>query len=315
MPNKRFDIIRDNKTAATNLEITSVARAVPSFYISEYPQFINFLEQYLEYVRDTDGWSDLLAKLKQIRDIDVTESEFAQILREEYGSEFPDLGTLNDNIAIRLFEYWYRSKGTREAIEAYFRLFLNSSAEVVFPKDNLFIVDGGNFSTEENRYLNVDSQIDESTMVLQDDNFYQIFSYLIRSNISIVDWGPAFERIAHPAGWNFFGEVEISELAKFEFLSRSPTMVPGFQIRDADLLIFGLALRSMGARSQVIEKLLDSVIVDVSQFSHAHVNINLPRSTYVIGSWYDTPIKDFLEEGATERSTTRLRPARIITNN
>lgn len=312
MPNRRDEIVRDSKPGTTQLQITSVARATPSFYQSQYPQLISFLEAYLEFVRDTDGWGDLLERLTEIRNIDVTESEFAEILRKEYGNAFPDLGTLDDNVAIRLFEYWYRSKGTRDAVEAYFRLFLNSNAEIIFPRDNMFIVDGGDYNTEESRYLNVDSHIDESTMVLQDDDFYQIFSYLVRSDISIVDWGSAFEKIAHPAGWNFFGEVEISAFARFANLTLSPTIVPGFQIEDSDILILAFAAHSMGASSQVIRKALDTILGRLDTFSHREVNVNLLKSTYTIGSWYDTPISDFDPINAQTRLTDRQRPARIL---
>lgn len=315
MTDKRNLIIRDQKPGTTKVELSTAAASIPSFYQSEYPKFVQFLEKYIEYIQDTEGFGDLINKLRDIRNIDITEEEYAKIMKDnEYGLGFPDLSSVDDSLAIRIFEYWYKSKGTRAAIEMYFRVFLNSDSEVSYPKDNMLIVDGGDYNTTESRYNNVNSHIDETTMVIQDDYYYQIYSYLIKSGVSSVDWGDTFQKVAHPAGWNVFGEVEIASLAKFPFLTRSPTVVPGFQIVDASVLVLSSAAHAMGASIQTIQKIIHYVqtAASLQTYSFEDVNINLLKSTYAINSFHDNPISDFDPIGAGVRITQKQRPARII---
>lgn len=309
MSNTRNRIVSDKKSGSTRLEHVSVASVTPSYYNQQYPELIAFLEKYFEYIQSTEGFNDLIDKLRDIRNIDITEPEYAEILSKgEFGNGFPDFTTIEHALAIRIFEYWYRSKGTKEAIETYFRVFLNTEAEVTYPKDNMFIVDGGNWNNDEQRWNTVDSQLDETTMVIQDDYYYQIYSYLITSGISVIDWGSTFEKVGHAAGWNVFGKVQLKELAQFEYLTRSPTQVPGFQISDALLLIFGSAAHAMGAHMQTIVKTFDVFLAQsFSTFSFDDVQNNLYYSPYTIADLYDVSINDFNTSAITELR----RPATI----
>jgi hypothetical protein len=314
MTDKRNTIVRDQKPNSTKIELTSAAALTPGFYQSEYPNFIAFLEKYLEYIRDTEGFGDLIEKLRDIRNIDVTEEEYAEIMKSfEYGKDFPNLASVDDSLAIRVFEYWYKSKGTRAAIETYFQVFLNSEATIEYPKDNILIVDGGDYNSSTLQYNNVNSHIDETTMVIQDDFYYQIYSYLVKSGVSFNDWGVTFQKVAHPAGWNVFGEVQITSLAQFPYLTRSPTIQPGFQIADADVLVLGSAAMAMGASAQTVYKIIKHFQSESTfqTYSFEDVNTNLLNGTYTISSFADTPISDFDPVGASTRYTSRQRPARI----
>lgn len=315
MTDKRNTIVRDQKPNSTKIELTSAAALTPGFYQSEYPNFIAFLEKYLEYIRDTEGFGDLIEKLRDIRNIDITEEEYAEVMKSfEYGKDFPNLASVDDSLAIRIFEYWYKSKGTRAAIETYFEVFLNSEAVVTYPKDNILIVDGGDYNSDTLQYNNVNSHIDETTMVIQDDFYYQIYSYLVKSGVSFSDWGTTFQKVAHPAGWNVFGEVQITSLAQFPYLTRSPTIVPGFQTADADVLVLGSAAMAMGASVQTVYKIVKHIQTQATfqTYSFEDVNTNLLDGTYTIASFADTPISDFDPVGANTRYTSRQRPARII---
>lgn len=49
-----------------------------------------------------------------------------------------------------------------------------------------------------------------SQIRLQDGNFYQFFSYVIQSPVSIDSWLPIVKKTTHPAGMKVFGEVSIT---------------------------------------------------------------------------------------------------------
>jgi hypothetical protein len=312
MADKRNNIIRDQKPGSRKLVHSSVTSVTPSFYQQEYPKLVAFLEKYFEYIQDTDGFGDFIAKLQDVRNVDITESEYAEILFDnEFGSAFPELASIDETVAIRLFEYWYKSKGTREAVEAYFRIFLNTNVEVTYPKDEMLIVDGGNWDEDLGDYSDNDSKLDETTARIQDDWFYQAYSYLVTAGQSISDWGNTFEKAAHPAGFNVFGKVELSgTTAAFNNIAtRSPTIVPGFQDLDAEILLLGSAAHAMGVAPQVITKtfinLLGKALVDEHSFTD--VNRNWYTSTYAIYDLHETAIGDL----ETSNATQLRRPARI----
>ena len=50
-----------------------------------------------------------------------------------------------------------------------------------------------------------------SDMVIQDSYYYQDFSYIIKSNVSIHKWRNIVKSIIHPAGLELFGDLLLAE--------------------------------------------------------------------------------------------------------
>lgn len=330
---KRGEVDRESQIEAVDLRRKMLEEALPAHFVSDYPQFVEFLTVYYEYLEADEGLDRLIERLRNVRNPDIAKEENADKLRAEYGAGIPEFGTLTDANAIRIFETWYQSRGNKDAMEAYFRIFLNTDAEVVYPRDNMLVVDGGNWDDTSSRYTDQDGHLDEVTMVIQDDVYYQVYSYLIRSGVSIADWGPTFRAIAHPAGWNLFGEVRLTELARFEQYelvtdagARSPTVVPGFQTKDANLLILGAALffavgqfdpasqaRQPVAFAQFIRKYWDVVLVkSTGVHSVEDVSKRIMASTYTIGGLKDLTLGQFRESESETHLTPLRRPARIV---
>lgn len=53
-----------------------------------------------------------------------------------------------------------------------------------------------------------DKNLLNTTTVLQDSEYYQDYSYVIRGSNSYEDWKPYFNKLVHPAGMAVFGEVD-----------------------------------------------------------------------------------------------------------
>ena len=58
-------------------------------------------------------------------------------------------------------------------------------------------------------FFGADGRISEDVMRVQDSNFYQDYSYVVKVGQSINEWRDSIKSTVHPAGWNVFGEVEI----------------------------------------------------------------------------------------------------------
>ena len=330
---RRGELGADFQIDDIDLRRRKVEQALPSHFVREYPDFVEFLAVYYDFLESDQGLDRMVERLRDVRNADIAQGDYIERMMCEYGEGFPDFGTLTDANALKLFHMWFKSKGNQEAIEAYFRLFLNTEAEVVYPKDNMLRVSDGNWDNTGQRWEDQQGHISETTMVIQDSTFYQIYSYLVRSGVSIADWGPQFRELAHPAGWNLFGEVRIEGLARLEQFqdvtrsgTRSPTEVPGFQTRDANLLILTAAIyfvvgntaaspvdHRMQAFPQFIRKYWDVIVaVGTDAYSLESVNKNVMVSTHTIGELKDYRIKD-LDDPTINRNfkVKNQRPARI----
>lgn len=286
---------------------------IPPHYQEDYPKFVEFMKGYFEYLQQTEGFGDFVSRLKNIKDADLVDPNLLEALKQEYGPGFPDFTAIDDSLLIRIFEYWYRSKGTEEGIVAYFRLFLNSDAEIVYPKDNILRVSDGIWLEDEGRYSSGRGHLSETTMVIQDSYFYQIFSYLVKSSVSTRDWGPTYKNLAHMAGSIFFGRVELKETAFFNFDTFSPNIVPGWQIKDSKLLIISAAMMAMGCSVNKILKIITPATVETfNTFSLRDVAINIMTTTYTIGDLSSFTIEQFAAPGNKQVKLKGRHPARII---
>ena len=335
---RRGELGADFQIDELDLRRRKIEGALPAHFVQEYPEFIKFLTVYYEFLEAEDGLDRMIERLRDVRNTDIADGEFVEHLMCEYGDGFPENTSLNDQNALKIFHQFFKSKGNQEAIVAYFRLFLNSEAEVVYPKDNMLRVSDGNWDDTANRWIDQQGHLSESSMVIQDSNFYQLYSYLIRSDQSIADWGSQFREILHPAGWNLFGEVRIESLARFEEFrevtlagNRSPTIVPGFQTRDSNVLILGSALyflvkntqpspnnHNMRAIKQFIKKAWKIVLAPMDVcYDLQHANKNLLVSTYALYDLGQYTIQQIDDE--TINKTVDIegaqRPARIDTSN
>lgn len=67
----------------------------------------------------------------------------------------------------------------------------------------------GTIATTSGEFLTERGKVSSDVMRIQDSNYYQDYSYVVRVGESINTWRNAIKRTVHPAGWAVFGEVSI----------------------------------------------------------------------------------------------------------
>ena len=72
----------------------------------------------------------------------------------------------------------------------------------------------GTVGSTSGEFFGADGRISADIIRVQDSNFYQDYSYVVKVGQSINEWRDAIKSTVHPAGWNVFGEVEIVGRAK-----------------------------------------------------------------------------------------------------
>lgn len=194
----------DKRRRHLSLREVQIENVLPEHFAQNYPKFISLLSRYYEWQNQNDP-NELLNHLFATRDINETditllsfiEDEF--LLGEAYFEGFGDTEA-EKRAAANFSNHLFRSKGTKFAIEWFFRSFYGLNAEVSYPKENVFTLN------------NRSSQIGpDSLRFLTNNELYQTFSLLIRVGVPISQWRDIFKLFAHPAGMYLGAEVTVND--------------------------------------------------------------------------------------------------------
>lgn len=176
-----------------DLDKYSVREILPSFFQTDYPLLIKLLEYYYDSIDDNENAARFLNDLYTIRDVKQAPLSLLKYLAEEvllgdpYFEQFVD-----QRLSILISNTLYRSKGTKFAIENFFKVFFNVDAEIEYPKNDIFnigrpqkeqqIYDTSDYQTIVNRnFLYVhDGELlvkAGSTILVEDeDYFHDVFN-------------------------------------------------------------------------------------------------------------------------------------------
>lgn len=105
----------------------------PSFYKTEGPNFIAFLEAYYEWLESDDQAVGRARNLLGYFDVDRSVNEFVSSFKSKYLTNFPYLAETDQRTFVKRATEIYRSKGSQRAIELLFRLLFNEDIAVYYP--------------------------------------------------------------------------------------------------------------------------------------------------------------------------------------
>ena len=162
------------------------------------------------------GPSYVLNALEDAMDIDKNlddnadpTSEYLRFMQKEIAAIIPRDITVNKATLYKRIIDFYRVRGSQDSIATFFRLFFEDEVEVTRPWDNTLIPSSGNWDSDANQFISTKGFISEKKIKLQDSYRYQKYSYLIKTGRNFKDWDSTFNRLVHPAGFVFFGEILI----------------------------------------------------------------------------------------------------------
>jgi hypothetical protein len=165
------------------------------------------------------GPSHVLNNIEKAMDIDANSQQFLELMQKEIAAVIPRSITVNKRNLYKNIVDYYKVRGSADSIEIFFRLLFNDEVEVQFPWDKTLIPSSGNWDVDAalpkgGQYLDNKGQL-SNTIKIQDSLRFQKFSYLIRTGQNVSAWENVFNRLVHPAGFKFFGEIlMIIELSK-----------------------------------------------------------------------------------------------------
>jgi len=114
---------------------------IPKHISDNYGDLVEFIKVYalfLESTKENDGVSGFyLNQLDHQRDIDLIETELLEDLQREIGVAIPRDFTVDPRLFYKHLIEFYRSRGTPNSIQAFFRLMHNSDVEIYYPGDDI----------------------------------------------------------------------------------------------------------------------------------------------------------------------------------
>ena len=162
------------------------------------------------------GPSYILNALEDAMDIDKNldqdgqlSQDYLEMMQKEIAASIPADLQANKSVLYKRIIDFYKVRGSDDSIETFFRLFFNEEVEVERPFDKTLIPSAGNWNPEINQFTSTKGFLSEKDIRLHDSLRYQKYSYLIKSGRNIDDWKDTFNKLVHPAGFIFFGEILI----------------------------------------------------------------------------------------------------------
>ena len=152
------------------------------------------------------GPSYILNAIEEALNIDDNTTDYLELMQKEIAASIPRDLTVNKRSLYKSITDFYKVRGTEDSIAIFFRLLFNANVEVEKPWDKTLKPSDGGWDTNTNSYFDAKGQL-SNTIKIQDSEFYQKFSYLIRTGKNLSDWKNAFAKLVHPAGFKFFGEI------------------------------------------------------------------------------------------------------------
>jgi len=191
------------------------------------------------------GPSYTLNNIEQAGDIDLNEEKYLQLLQKEIAPLIPRNITVDKRTLYKRIIDFYKVRGSSDSIEIFFRLLFNEEAEIEKPYDKTLIPSNGNWDSSINQFVSRKGFVSEESIRLHDSYRYQKYSYLIKTAKNLTDWKNVFNRLVHPAGFIFFGEILI--------LLNAIRSVLGDDTRSTTLRYTGNALYSSIDQADPIE--------------------------------------------------------------
>lgn len=209
-------------TRRVTKEQVRVESLIPQQINQRAQGLIDLLRDYYSYLNEQGNPSYEIANIREARDIDEADYPFLDKIQKEIAVTVPK-NIVSDRVTLykNLMRY-YSVRGSADSITLFFKILFNDNVEVYYPKKDMLIPSSGGWDKNGSRPIYDETgtltgyapgnYIDNrgflsDTIKLQDSYFYQQFSYVIRTGTNVSTWKDAFNRLVHPAGFIFFGEI------------------------------------------------------------------------------------------------------------
>lgn len=173
-----------------NLESVRTQSLFPDNIQSGAANIIAFIQEYYNYINTHGLPSAEIGSIITDKDIDVVSNDYLDSIGNLIANNIPNSTSLDKVSLYKIIVKYYNTRGSEDSITAFFKIFLNETVSIFYPKEYLFTPSSKGFASD---YYKI-----------QDSNYWQNYSYDIQSNSDATVWRDAFLKFVHPAGLKLF---------------------------------------------------------------------------------------------------------------
>ena len=256
----------DHNRRDINLQDAEVAKVLPEYFRESYPQLLQLLNDYYEYINQDAEPGGRIKNLQRARDIVQVPSVQLEYLEDELllGKAYFE-GWLNKREALKFSNTLYKSKGTLYGVQQFFKAFYGIDADVAYTKD-LVLKTASSAVDEDGNLITPVTTIGPDGARLTDDTIYQELAIQIKVGLSPEDWLETYKLIAHPAGMYISPVLQIVSVNE-NTVDTNLEAVELLQITD--LIV---------TSSATLEPLGDGEIVDAYDSDGTIINLDVYRT-------------------------------------
>jgi hypothetical protein len=226
-------------------ETSRVESLIPSSLREKSAALIELLKSYYEYMNLPGNPSYEINSINSSRDIDLVDERYLTLLQKEIAAAIPKNVQIDKVKLYKSLLQYYSVRGSVDSIRLFFKILFQDNVQIYYPREDVLVPSSGNWDTTALRpnysgntftgysaggYVDNKGFLSD-TIKLQDSYFYQQFSYVIQTGNNTDTWKNEFNRLVHPAGFIFFGQIVIF----IENVNAFPVDI----IQDLDLWLSG----------------------------------------------------------------------------
>jgi len=180
-----------------NYESARVESLIPMQLRRDAEKFILFMEEYYAFMNQSDQASHLISAANEQHDLDQIEVQYLENIQSLlapyipfniYGNIIKD----KSRFFRLLVRYFYTSRGSRQSIHDFFRIFFNAEVEIFDNVSREILLSGGTGLVGDSQ-----SMIDQ----------WSSYSYGLGTSVPVGNWYVPYKALVHPLGWRFFAYV------------------------------------------------------------------------------------------------------------
>ena len=172
-------------------EVEQVETVLPDFFKDSAENIMTLIKEYYNFLNQSGGPSESIRNLVVNHNVDSASSTYLDAIELEIAKSIPQARSLDRRRLFKIIKAYYNSRGSDESVYAFFKIFYNEIATLVFPKEFLI-------------HSSDDQSLPSDIFRIQDSYKWQEYSYVIKTEQSSSEWKPEFLKFVHPAGLKLF---------------------------------------------------------------------------------------------------------------
>lgn len=170
MSNYVESYVTTRRSQIPNTETAIVHDLIPEQQREDADILIRLLEDYYRHLNSEGLPSREITSILEESDIDSASDEYIERIQSEIAKTFPTSLQFDKVSFYKKVVQYYSSRGTEDSALVFFKLFFNETADVFYPKDNLFNLSQGAWDIDTNALEPSVQGVLSNSFTLRDNN-------------------------------------------------------------------------------------------------------------------------------------------------